>query len=194
MFLVMTFSYLGAFLDPVGNLRGMPVILVNEDRPAHALGSLVAAGEQAMAETRATPDARVRWITVRTRRKALAMLRANQAAGAIVFPAGLSQRIVQLGTAAATGNAPRRAEIDVFRNEGGGLFVSTVFDLVAERVRHDLSREVHRQVALQLERLGVRIAPADTPVVGDPISMTVTRVAALTNKAGRGLAPSTSRS
>ena len=47
--LVMTFAYLGAFLDPVGNARDLPVALVSEDAGATVGQRRVDFGRQVVA-------------------------------------------------------------------------------------------------------------------------------------------------
>jgi YhgE/Pip-like protein len=190
LFFVMTFSYLGAFIDPVGNLKGLPILLVNQDRPVEALGQRVDAGTQAIDAIRGTRDARVKWKVVRSRAEAVRMLRNNEAGGAVVFGPEFSRQVVDLGLALATGAKPQPSRaVEVLRNPGGGLFVSTVFDVVSTEIRTKVVTEVNRQLDEQLTAANVKIAPSDATVLGNPVVPRTQDVVVLTEKSGRGIAP-----
>ena len=59
---VMTFSYIGGFLDPLGHLSNAPIAVVNEDAGANIAGVPLAAGQQIQQELTAdTGDGAVKW-------------------------------------------------------------------------------------------------------------------------------------
>src|SRR5262245_43373734 len=62
---VMTFGYLGAFVDPEGNLEDLPVGIVDLDQPASVAGQDLAVGDEFVSQVTA-PENDVRQIEWRT--------------------------------------------------------------------------------------------------------------------------------
>src|SRR6476661_1549352 len=73
--LVMTFAYVGAFVDPVGRLEGLQIGVVDLDQPQAVAGQQVAVGadfvSQLEAQNREPGPRPVRFVTFRSLRGAL---------------------------------------------------------------------------------------------------------------------------
>lgn len=130
----LTLSYLGAFLDPVGNARDLPVTVVNEDVGAALGNRQVNLGRQAVAAlvSPSSPlgDA-VEWTRLAGRREAVERLRENKAFAAVVIPSDYSQRLTALALPATGVTA--RAEVEVLTNPGAGSFARSATEELATR-------------------------------------------------------------
>ena len=188
---IMTYAYVGAFVDPISELHGLPMGLVVLDRPADAAGVTVAVGAQLQAELTApaAPGAAtspVTWEVLPTRQAAVDALNDNRLVGAIVIPAEVSAEVVAIGT--SLGTAPP-AGIEVLRNPGAGSLQPAVVDRVATRVVDDLSTAVSTQLTSTLAGLQVQVSPTAVDSLARPITAATTDVPALGGTSGRGLPP-----
>ena len=183
------FGYLGAFLDPDGNTRDMPLALVNEGRGA-VLGQPVQFGRQVVDQIRAPNPAlghKVKWTVVPSRKAALDGIAHDRYFAALVVPGDFSQRLV--GIAATTTSAPVPARIEVLTNPASGSYAGTFSQTVAATAVDAVSRAASAQLADALTGAGVRLTPAAARVLGRPVEATVTVAHGLGANTGRGIAP-----
>lgn len=186
--MVMTFSYIGGFLDPLGHLSDAPIAVVNED--AGVPGQDLAAGEQVQQElTSHDEGGAIDWQVLSSRDEAVRRLRDNEIWGALVLPQSFSADIAAIGAGAATGTAAPPAELEVLANEGAGLFPDSFFERLSTTAAASASEAVNQQLVGILSQGGVTVAPAAAASVGQPVVADRTAVVALPDKAGRGLAP-----
>ena len=168
---VMTSSYIGGLVDPVGHLQDAPIGFVNADAGD--------AGAQLQEQVTASGGGRVDWQVLDSQAAAERKLRDNDLWGAIVVPDGFSAAIAAIGASPTTAQP---AELLLLGNEGAGLFQPAIFTQVSTAATTETSSTVRQQL--------VAVLGADAvPVIGQPVVAKSQAVVALPEKAGRGIAP-----
>lgn len=145
---VMTLSYLGAFLDPVGNARDLPIALVNEDAGATVAGQRMELGARAvgaLTSPRLPLGDAVQWTLLRNRREALARIGADTAFAAVVIPRDYSRRIAAL--AAPARGLPVATRLTVLTNLAADSFARSATGELATSAVMDVSMQVAKQLA-----------------------------------------------
>lgn len=185
--LVLTYAYMGAFVDPIGHLTDMPVGLVNLDHPVDVAGRKIDVGEQ-FTERLLSADtgARIALRQYGSAQDVTEAIRRNEIAGAIVVPEGVSQGVADIAVSAGKSDP---VMVDLLRNDGAGALQPPVFDRFAETAVAQLSDTVSKQLTETLEGLGVEIAPGNVGAIADPVVGRSTDVIGIGNKGGRGLPP-----
>ena len=183
---LMTFSYLGGFLDPASHLAGLKVGLVNEDRPVDVAGNHVDAGAQVVHELRTNGRREVTFVPFPSRQAALDAIHDDKIIGAIDVRPGFSAAIAQVG--ASGGHGPP-ARLDTLSNDGAGLFQAQVFATVTAELDTEVNKTANRQLVGVLEAVGLKIDPAGAATIGRPVSIRTIDAVSVNGKTGRGLAP-----
>lgn len=187
---VMTFSYIGAFVDPQGNMRNMPLVLVNEDAGAALGDGRVTLGDQVIAAVTAPNpqlgDA-VRWEVLPSREAALHRINDNEAYGGLVVPSDFSARVLALTSPAGFASGP--AQIEVLTNPAAGSIAGTEGQAIATAAAARVSKTTSAQLVEILRAAGVNVAPADAGVLADPVQPQVTVARPVGPRSGRGLTP-----
>jgi YhgE/Pip-like protein len=185
MAFVMTFSYIGAFVDPVGNMHNMPLAIVNED--AGISGQPVNLGQQVVAAVMAG-DAQlgdaVKWTQLGGREEALARLREDKYYAALVLPADYSARLASLATPAGS-----FAEIEVLTNPASGSVAGTESQTIATAAVMRISKAASVQLVQALNGAGSGLSPERAPQIADPVRPKLTIAQPIGAKNARGLAP-----
>ncbi|MCU1452672.1 MAG: hypothetical protein JWN46_818 [Acidimicrobiales bacterium] len=184
--MVMTLSYLGGFLDPVGHLKGVRIGVIDEDHPVDVAGQHIDAGRQITRQLLGSVHREVTWVVYQSRAAALRDLRDDHLIGAIAVPAGMSRAIGRLGT---TGGTAPPAALDLLANDGAGLFQTQLFATVTEQVVREVATTVNRELVGVLESFHLKISPPGAAAIGNPVVAHRVAVVAITGKTGRGLAP-----
>jgi YhgE/Pip-like protein len=188
MAFVMTFSYIGAFVDPAGNMHNMPLAIANEDAGATFGGQEVRYGdlvvERVLGPNSELGDG-VKWTTVASREAALAGLRENKYYAALVIPADYSSRLISLAGAEAP--ADGYAEIEVLTNPASGSISGAEAQAIALAVVTRVSSAASEQIVSVLG--GAAVSPARIRQLADPVRPTVTVGQPIGAKSARGLAP-----
>lgn len=187
MGVVMTLSYLGAFLDPLGNARHLPVAIVNEDAGAAAGGQRIDLGRQlvaALASPRSPLGHAVEWTQLPTRRQALARIGEDKEFAAVVIPPDYSRRLAAL--ALPLRGLPGGTTIEVLTNPAAGSFARSATEELATTAVTAGSIGIARQVA-------ARGAGAETAEVAhrvnDAVQVQTRDAIQIGSKSARGLAP-----
>lgn len=183
---LMTFSYLGGFLDPVRNLEGLKVGLVNEDAPVVVAGNRVDAGDQVVANLRSANRREVAFMMFDTRADAVDAIRDDKIIGAVDIRPGFSKAIGRVG---ATGGKAAPARLDTLSNDGAGLFQAQVFAKVTAELELEVNQEANRQLVDVLNGVGLKIDPAGAATIGRPVRIRTVDLVSVEGKTGRGLAP-----
>jgi YhgE/Pip-like protein len=183
---IMTFSYLGGFLDPIRHLEGLEVGIVDEDVAVDVAGVHVDGGAQVVRGVRANGRREVRFVTYPSRRAVLDAIHSDDIIGALVIPKDFSKEIGAIGVA---GGKADRARIEMISNEGSGLFKAQVFDLVVQEVDAQVNEGANRRLVDVLSDLEVQLDPAGAVNIGRPVRLDVTDEVSVQGKTGRGLAP-----
>ena len=187
---IMTFSYLGAFLDPEGNIRGVPFALVNEDEGAVVAGQAFNFGQEVVAEvTSPTSELgdRVDWTMLSTREEAAARIHDDRSYAAIVIPADFSARLVQIlipGT-----SSPAAAEIEVLTNPAAGAFAGVASQQLVTGIVDRVSETAQQRLLQTAASVGLTIPPQSAVAMSEPVQQKVTVEAPIGLKTGRGMAP-----
>ena len=122
---IMTYAYIAGFTDPLGRLEGLPVGVVNLDRPVDVAGRRIAVGDDTMAAIDADDVRQIDWRTYPSRDDLMDAIDSNEIAGAVIFPSDLSESVGRIGT--SLGDAPQ-AEVQVIRNGGSGSLQQDVIE------------------------------------------------------------------
>ena len=185
---VTAFGYLGGFLAPDADARGLPIAVVNLDRGAEVGTRSVRFGDQVLEQLHA-PDPRlgdtVSWQDVPSRDEARDRVRQDRAYAALVIPRDFSSRLAAMVTAGAT----NVASIEVLTNPASGSFSGAYSQAVATAAVDQVSRESAVQLAETLEALGLTVEPASALTIGRPVEATITIAHPVGERGGRGLAP-----
>lgn len=183
---VMTSSYIGGLVDPVGHLQNAPIGFVNADPGVSVGGTKLNAGDQVQEKITASGGSKVKWKVLKSQDEAEQELRDNDLWGAIVVPEGFSAAIATMATAPA---GAKPAELEILTNEGSGLFQPSFFAELSTAATVETSSTVQQQLVGLLAQSGAPLAAADAAVIGQPVVAKRTAVIALPDKAGRGIAP-----
>jgi hypothetical protein len=166
--LAMTFAYVGAFLDPAGNARALPILLVSEDGGplgARAASASTAAGGR---------DGTLAWTRLPTRADAIATLRRNRAFAAVVIPRDYSRRLL---AAARVPSAPP-AGVEILTNPAAGSYARVAGEEAATTAATAVTESIFR-----------RLAPASERPLYELVQVQTAEAAAIGAKSARGLAP-----
>ena len=142
-----TFAYVGAFVDPIDELRDLKIGVVDLDQPVTVAGQSIDVGGDVLAATAADTTAAVAWTPFASREEVIAALEDNELAGAVILPADLSQRVAAIGT--ALGAAPQAA-VEVLRNPGAGSLQPAVVDQAAAALVAQLNATVAQRLSTTL--------------------------------------------
>ncbi len=184
--LVMTYAYVGAFVDPTGRLDGMPVGIVDGDRPVEIAGQRIAIGEDLVAELRRHPQPEIDLIVYESEAAARRALARNEVIGVIVLPEDLSSDVGAIAT--ALGDAPP-ATVSLLRNDGAGSLQPALFDVYADAAVTRLSATVSTRLTDQLGQLGATVAPDAVTALAQPIVGEKVDARDIGDHGGRGLPP-----
>jgi YhgE/Pip-like protein len=182
---IMTFSYIGGFLDPVGHLDGAPVGFVNADAGVTIAGAQLDAGSQLQAEVTSGTDGSIDWQVLDDRSEAERRLRNNELWGAVVVPQDFSVSLAQVGT--SMGTAPP-AKLAILENQGSGLFQATTFSELSDRVVATAAAQANQQL-VGLLGTDATFTMQGATNLGTPVQADTRAVVELPEKSGRGLAP-----
>lgn len=186
--MVMTFSYLGAFLDPQGNMRDMPLAVVNADSGAEQAGQPVNLGSQVVAAVTARDPQlgnAVRWQLLPSRAEAMRRLGENKLDAVIVAPADFSERVLALGNASAAAIEP--AQLEVITNPAVGSIPYIEAQTIATGAVTRVSQYTGAQLLSTLRSAGATVPPALVRVLADPVQPLITVGQPIGAKSGRGL-------
>jgi len=186
---VMTFSYIGGFVDPAGNMHNMPLAIVNEDNGATFAGQGVNFGDEVVAAVLAPNpqlgDA-VKWNVLPSRDAALEGIRRNRYYGAIVVPADFSTSV---GALANPRPDSTRARIEVLTNPGSGSIASAESQAIATSAVTSVSKTTSERLVSLLDAAGASIAPGAAIAIADPVRAEITVGQPIGTKSARGLTP-----
>ncbi len=184
---VMTFAYVGAFVNPIGELSGLRIGYVDNDRPVEVAGTTVAVGDQVVDELSSTgPDGPVEWVRYDSRDALVTALRSDDLAGGLVLPEQLSQQVADIGTSSGSAD---RAQIEVISNPGAGSLQPVAVDNATGRVVDQLNDRVSEMLTSTLSDLDATISPSAVGSLARPIDVRAIEIPQVGNLGGRGLPP-----
>ena len=183
---LITSSYIGGLVDPVGHLQDAPIGFVNADPGVTVGATQLDAGSQIQDQVTGTGDGRIDWQVLDSQAEAERRIRDDDLWGAVVVPNGFSAAVAGMASAPTTAKA---AELVILTNEGAGLFQPSFFSEVSDEAVAATSSSVRQQLVGLLDQGGTTLPADAAAVIGNPVVADETAVVALPAKAGRGIAP-----
>lgn len=193
MGLVMTASYLGAFLNPNGNMKDLPIAIVSEDAGATIAGESAHLGKDVVAAvtgpTGPLGDG-IAWSVLASREEAIDGLARDVYYAAIVIPADYSARIATLfDPDAIAAQTATPATIEVLTNPAAGAFAGADAQAISLGVVSSVSDETSARIMAALTAAGATMPATMAGALAQPVRATVTVAQAVGDTGGRGLAP-----
>ncbi|MCM9076594.1 YhgE/Pip domain-containing protein [Streptomyces spororaveus] len=173
--MVFALLYVGGNVNPKGNLRDLPVALVNSDSGADVNGGHINLGEQMVSgiQKAAEGDKSIDWQVV-TRAEADKRLGRGKVFGALVIPADYSATVAALSApqpAPAGKAAP--PTLTVLTNQAAGSIGSSMSSQAAQKAAHAASAQLGQEL---LKQAGAQKTPLPTAAqlkLADPVTVTV---------------------
>lgn len=167
-------AYIGAFLDPLHEGDGVPVLLVNRDEGPHG---------RAFVKRLHSAASPIQWVDTQT----LDALAAKQAYGAIVIPQNFSAALDSFGT-----SAPYAALVETYSNPGASTSANAIARSAIATALDVASREVQLRAIASVPEpapgLGA-VTLSQARFLAEPIRVEAFEVNALPAKSALGLAP-----
>lgn len=186
MGIVMSLSYLGAFLDPIGNARGLPIAVVDEDAGVRGPRGRIDLGGNVVAAL-TSPQSPVgdaaEWSLLPTRREALARIERDEAFAAVVIPRDYSQRLA--GLVRPLRGLPRGTTVEVLTNPAAGSFARSATEEIATTAVMGISTTLAQGLAVKGGGTRAEIAHR----VDDAVQVRAREAITIGDRSARGLAP-----
>ncbi|CAM5238763.1 YhgE/Pip domain-containing protein [Streptomyces chartreusis] len=164
--LCLTLLYMGGILNPNGNLRHLPIALVNSDQGPPLPGQQQTLGEQvSRSVAAATPADAVQWRQL-SRAQMQDQLASGKIYGALVIPSDFTTSVAALTTTQAT----ERPALTVLTNPGLGSLGSSLASQITQRAAHEASLTIGRQLAAHASEQGANNTTRS--LLGDPVAVT----------------------
>ncbi|WP_329312465.1 SNG1 family protein [Streptomyces sp. NBC_01278] len=167
--------YVGGNVNPKGNLRDLPVALVNTDAGADAGGRHVNMGEQIVAgmQKAAKGDKSIDWQVI-SREEADERLGRGKLFGALVIPRDFSATVTAL---AAPQPAPQGKAapptLTVLTNQSAGSIGSSMASQAAQKAAHAASAQLGQELLKQAAAQKTPLPTAAQLKLADPVTVTV---------------------
>nr|WP_042802520.1 YhgE/Pip family protein [Streptomyces sp. C] len=167
--------YVGGNVNPRGNLRDLPVALVNADAGADAGGRRVNLGEQVVSgiEKAAEGDKSIDWQLV-SREEADERLGSGKVFGALVIPREFSATVTALAAPQPPAQGkPAPPVITVLTNQSAGSIGSSMSSQAAQKAAHAASAQIGQELLKQAAAQKTPLPTAAQLKLADPVTVTV---------------------
>jgi len=170
--ILMTAIYLGAIIDPAGNLRGLPVVVVDQDAGATTAKGPADLGPEVVRALTRTPAVSDRLgITVTGLPAAEAQMNTGAAYVTVLIPRGFTASVLALARAPDRAPLPR---VELLMNDRAGTFGVSLAEGVLEpalaKVSQGIGRHLRAVAAPDSAPAALLAAPVTvTPVVYRPL-------------------------
>ncbi|MDK9499455.1 YhgE/Pip family protein [Streptomyces katrae] len=167
--------YVGGNVNPRGNLRDLPVALVNADAGADAGGRRVNLGEQVVSgvEKAAEGDRSIDWQLV-SREEADKRLGSGKVFGALVIPREFSATVTALAAPQPPAQGkPAPPVITVLTNQSSGSIGSSMSSQAAQKAAHAASAQIGQELLKQAAAQKTPLPTAAQLKLADPVTVTV---------------------
>jgi YhgE/Pip-like protein len=170
---LMTLIYFGSVVDPASHLRGLPVLVVDQDRGAATAGGRVDLGQKVVAGLTGTPavTSRLHLTTVTWPQARERMDRGKDFATVVIPGDFTSSNLALAGVAANETAAQRKPTIEIRTNQRLGTLGTSLATGVLQPALHAVSLEIGR--ALLPLGAASRPSPAMKAQISDPIAASV---------------------
>jgi YhgE/Pip-like protein len=187
--IIFTYAYVGAFLNPTGNARDVPVAVVSEDAGAafHSI-KLNLGGEFASSVTsKENASKEVRFTVLKSRKALLGQMRDDKVFAAIVVPRDFSQKVVAL--LAGDVSAGKGLQIEILTNPQAGTIASSSGEQIANETVQRFEKAAVTRINAGLSLLGVKHSGALASAFSDTGIVRVEPAVALPGKSALGTGP-----
>ncbi|MEU1782895.1 YhgE/Pip family protein [Streptomyces abikoensis] len=164
--------YVGGNVNPKGNLRDLPVALVNSDKGLDANGKHMNLGEQVVSGIKKSAEGNKSfdW-QVLSRQEADKKLGQGKLYGAVVVPQNFTAAVTGLTSPQQT--QPARPTITVLTNQSAGSFGSSMASQATQKAAHAASAQLGKQLLDRAAAQKAPLAPAAKLLLADPVSVQV---------------------
>jgi YhgE/Pip-like protein len=181
---LMTLFYFGSIVDPTENLRGLPVVVVNQDAGATTSSGRVDLGEQVVSgltKTRKITDRLA--VTVLSLQEAKAEMNRGAVFATVVVPSDFTDSVLALtGASSPTPASASLPTIDLMANSRAG----TIGVSLAEGVLQPALADISRTIGAHLEATETPDA-ANRALLANPVRVSTATYRPLPAHAGLGL-------
>ncbi|MFE5681229.1 DUF3533 domain-containing protein [Streptomyces erythrochromogenes] len=178
--LLLSLLYMGGIVNPDAQLRNLPIALVNEDTGKPPPGQQQNLGTQITASIAADPaGGKAQWREL-SLAQAQDQLDSGKVYGALVVPAGFTDAVTALPTAAAT----RMPTLTVLTNPGKGSLGSSLAGQISTQAAHRASRAIGEQLTAAA---GASAAPTTKLLLADPVDVVTQIGHPIGTRSGLGL-------
>ncbi|MBH1938145.1 YhgE/Pip family protein [Streptomyces sp. AV19] len=170
---VFALLYVGGNVNPKGNLRDLPVALVNSDKGAVvAKGKRLNAGDQVVSGIKKSAEGNdsFDW-QVLSREEADERLGKGKLFGALVVPENFTATLAGLTSPQQTQAA--RPTITVLTNQSAGSFGSSMASTATQKAAHAASAQLGKDLLKQANAQGAKLPPAAKLMLADPVNVQV---------------------
>jgi YhgE/Pip-like protein len=183
LIVVMTLVYFGSVVNPTGNLRGLPVAVVNQDVGASVDGQRLDLGRQLAAGLISSPAVSRRLaLQVSTLAAAKRRMELGKEYAAVVLPPGFTANLLAV---AGIGRSASKPTVEVLTNpRAGTLAVSLATGVLQPALSHASGQIGQMLVGLSSAHRATQSALA---VVADPITVAVVPYMPLPSHSALGL-------
>ncbi|GGP73741.1 YhgE/Pip domain-containing protein [Streptomyces abikoensis] len=164
--------YVGGNVNPKGNLRDLPVALVNSDKGLDANGKHTNLGEQVVSGIKKSAEGNKSfdW-QVLSRQEADKKLGQGKLYGAVVVPQNFTAAVTGLTSPQQT--QPARPTMTVLTNQSAGSFGSSMASQATQKAAHAASAQLGKQLLDRAAAQKAPLAPAAKLLLADPVSVQV---------------------
>lgn len=191
MGMLTAFGYLGAFINPDGNMRNMPLAVANEDRGVSVNGATANLGRQ-LVQTLTGPERPLgtafEWTVLSSREEVLAALAKDKYYAALVIPADYSEKLAAMSSPAALESATP-AQLEALTNPASGSIAGTEARLAVLGVVMQTSKKAQDEALAAARTANARLSPEAAVLLADPVQAKITVAQPVGSRSARGLAP-----
>ncbi|MFI1256086.1 YhgE/Pip domain-containing protein [Streptomyces netropsis] len=164
--------YVGGNVDPKGNLRDLPVALVNSDRGVDAGGKHTNLGDQVVSgiKKNAANNHSFDW-QVLSRKEADKRLGQGKVFGALVVPKDFTATVT--GLTSPQQKQVTRPTLTVLTNQSAGSIGSSMASQAAQKAAHAASAQIGKELLGRANSQGAKLAPAAKLMLADPATVEV---------------------
>ncbi|MGW7101690.1 YhgE/Pip family protein [Streptomyces sp. NPDC054838] len=181
--------YVGGNVNPRGNLRDLPVALVNTDSGADAGGRRINLGEQVVAgiQQAAKGEKSIDWQVV-SRAEADKRLGRGKVFGALVIPKDFSATVTALtAPQPAPQGRPAPPTLTVLTNQSAGSIGSSMSSQAAQKAAHAASAQLGQELLKQAAAQKAPLPTAAQLKLADPVTVNVADGHPLGSRSAMGL-------
>ncbi|GHG75572.1 YhgE/Pip domain-containing protein [Streptomyces griseocarneus] len=164
--------YVGGNVNPKGNLRDLPVALVNSDRGADTGGKHVNLGDQVVSgiKKNAANNHSIDW-QVLSRKEADKRLGQGKVFGALVVPKDFTAAVS--GLTSPQQKQAARPTLTVLTNQSAGSIGSSMASQATQKAAHAASAQIGKELLSRANKQGARLAPAAQLMLADPAAVEI---------------------